>query len=774
MNRSSSKITDFIVRYSSIALALLIPVFLIPAAWASVAQSKALLATVIILVALISWLIGIILHRRILFSADPILIAAIIIPIAYSLSAFFTKAPYSSFVSGDAIVGTVASTLMLFGIALIGVVTAEDRKSAFTSTIALLISGGIVVLFQIARLFWPDQLNLFGSLTGNTSSIVGSWHDLSIFVGALLIMTLGLLETSVTQNKLASICLRILALASFALLIVINFADIWFTFAGACALFGLARILRSYRRDAGFIRSFRSSLLWFSLAIISIVIGFNAAFIYSHLPAPIQISQVEVRPSWQGTFAAGQELYQGGKALVFGTGPNTFDQQWALFKPKEVNATSFWNEDFQSGIGVIPTALVTVGVAGTLGWLLLALALLWAGYKSIKDENEGRLRVILFVTCAFMLVFHIIYVPSIGISLIMFLLLGILAGLNANSWRSGVLNLTGPSVTTFVLILLIACSTIGASLMESRSIVSTLFTSRAADMYRRTNDLGPTSAMVSQAIAIDSQNDIAQRAAVEVGLLQLAKLASSATNDEASQTQLKNALSSTIAHGLAAVSIDNSNYQNWLALAGLYQSLAGQGIQGAYEQAEAAWQRAASTTPGNPLPPLQLGQIALVRGNYVAAKEHFTKAISLKPDLALPYYLRSQILAGEASWEGAVTDAANAAQLANQDPLGWYNLGVILYAAGDINNAGASLEKAVSLQNNYSNALFALAVIYEKVGAHESAIAAAQKVVDLNPTNEQAVKMLENLKAGRAPDYGFQGAQNESSTSAASDQKKKN
>jgi tetratricopeptide (TPR) repeat protein len=774
MNHMHSKITDFIIRYSAIALAFLIPVFLIPTLWATVAQSKVLLVTIFILVALISWLIGIILHRKILFSVDPILIAAIVIPIAYTLSAIFTKAPYSSFVSGDAIVGTVASTLMLLGVAIIGAVTAEDRKSAFTSTIALLISGGVVVLFHIGRLFWPDQLNLFGSLTGNTSSIVGSWHDLSIFVGALLIITLGLIETSITQNKIASILLKILALASFALLIVINFADIWFTFAGACVLFGLARILRSYRREAKLVRSLRSALLWFSLAIVSLVLALNATFVYSHLPAPLQISQVEVRPSWQGTFAAGQELYQGGKALIFGTGPNTFDQQWALFKPQEVNATNFWNAEFQSGIGVIPTALVTVGVAGTLGWLLLALALLWAGYKSIRDENEGRLRVILFVTCAFMLVFHIIYVPSIGISLIMFLLLGILAGLNANSWRSGALNLTGPSVTAFVLILFMVCSTIGFTVMESRSVVSTLFTARAADMYRRTNDLGPTSAMVAQAIAIDSQNDIAQRAAVEVGLLQLANLASTATDDEASQTQLKNALSSTIAHGLAAVSIDNSNYQNWLALAGLYQSLAGQGIQGAYEQAEAAWQRAASTTPGNPLPPLQLGQIAFVQGNYPAAKEHFTRAITLKPDLALPYYLRSQILAGEASWEAAVTDAANAAQLANQDPLGWYNLGVILYAAGDVNNAGASLEKAVSLQNNYSNALFALAVIYEKVGAHESAIAAAQKVVDLNPSNEQAVKVLENLKAGRPTDYGLPGSESQSSTSATSDQTKKN
>jgi tetratricopeptide (TPR) repeat protein len=239
------------------------------------------------------------------------------------------------------------------------------------------------------------------------------------------------------------------------------------------------------------------------------------------------------------------------------------------------------------------------------------------------------------------------------------------------------------------------------------------------------------------------------------------------------QNQLKTALSSTIAHGLAAVSIDNTNYQNWLALAGLYQSLAGQGIQGAYEQAQAAWQHAASTTPANPLPQIQLGEIALAQNNATAATGYFSKAITLKPDLALPYYLRSQIEANQAQWQNAVKDAASAAQLANQDPLGWYNLGVILYAAGDYQNAGASLEKAVSLQNNYSDALFALSVIYDKVGAHQNAIAAAQKVAELNPTNAIATEVLQNLQTGKSALDGIAGQPTQSSTSTPSTVRKK-
>jgi len=743
------------VRYCAILLAFLIPFFTIPAVWATPPQSKVLIATVFIVIALIAWLIGIVSSRRLVFSSDPILIAAILIPIAYIASAVISGSPFSSFVSGDALTGTVASVLILFGAALVGALAVEDRRHSFTAILALLIASAVVMLFQIARLFFPAQLDLFGAMAGNSSSVVGSWHDLAIFASAVLLIALGFLETSVADNKIAAVLLQILSALSLFLLVVINFSDTWFVLAGAALLFAIARYWRTYRRGIGAFSALRSAVLWLALAIVAVGAGLGGTFIYNHLPKNLQITQVEVRPSWQGTFQAGQELFSGGKALVFGTGPNTFDQQWELFKPKEVNATNFWNASFQSGVGVLPTALITVGIAGILGWVLLALGLLYAGYRSIVDESEGRLRVILFIVCGFMLVFHIIYVPSIGISILMFLLLGILAGLNASSWRGGELNLSGTSIFVFIVTLLIACTTLAGAILESRAVLSTVITARASQVYQQSGDIQATSALVSQAVSIDPQNDIAQRAAVEVGLLQLAKLAQS-NSASTTQEQLKSALSNTIAHGLAAVSIDNADYQNWLALAGLYQSLAGEGIQGAYDQAQAAWQHAASTTPSNPLPQLQLGEIALVKGDSASAATYFSKAISLKPDLALPYYLRSQIEANQSNWQSAVQDAAAAAQLANQDPLGWYNLGVILYAAGDTNNAGAALEKAVSIQNNYSDALFALAVIYDKVGAHASAIAAAQKVVDLNPANTLATQVLQNLEANKPALDGLQ------------------
>src|SRR4051812_12796950 len=97
---SFSKISDVLVRYCTIALAFLAPFFVIPAVWANAPQSKALIAAVLLIVALIVWLIGIVSSRRITFSIDPILIAGLLIPITYVSSAFFSNSALTSFVSG--------------------------------------------------------------------------------------------------------------------------------------------------------------------------------------------------------------------------------------------------------------------------------------------------------------------------------------------------------------------------------------------------------------------------------------------------------------------------------------------------------------------------------------------------------------------------------------------------------------------------------------------------------------------------------------------------
>lgn len=743
-----AKIFDSIIRYIVLLLAVCTPIFVIPASWASAAQSKALLIALALAIGMVMWFSKVILEKKLYFTFDPILLAIFLLPCTYMISALLSGNP-SSMISGDALPGSVANMVMLFGVAALSAVVAQSRRrAAITVLFGIILSSAMVSVFQIARIAFPGLLDLSGALHGVTSTVVGSWHDLGIFLGLGMLLSVALLETSFAQETWKSVFLWTFAGISSALLLLVSFADTWLVVAGAGFLFASLRFVRAYRKSQGLFFATRYCMYWITFAVIALLLGLFGSYVTAKLPTRLQLGQIEVRPSWQGTFTVSQHTLGDGKTFVFGTGPNTFDQGWARFKPKEVNSTNFWNVDFQYGIGVVPTALVTVGIIGTLAWVLLVIALLWTGLGTYRAEPDP-LRGLLFVSAMFLMAFHVFYVPGIGISALMFLMLGMLAGIQSRHWRIGELSFAPQSIFALIGILVLASSVVAASAMESRVVTSTLMVYKAGADYAKNGNLEQAISQVSSAIRVDPANDIAQRAAVEVGLIQFQDMVKTAPSDEQSRDVLQKALSGTISHGLAAISIDGANYQNWLALAGLYQSLAGIGIPGAYEQAQKAYLRAASTTPMNPLPYLQLGQLNLLQGKNDEARGYLSKAIDLKPNLPLPYYLRSQLEAARGNMTGAVQDAALAAQIANQDPVGWYNLGVMLYTANDFQNAGAALEKAVSLQNQYADAIFALGIVYEKLGMHDRAIAAMQNVLALNPNNTIVTKVLQNLSEGR-------------------------
>ena len=176
----------------------------------------------------------------------------------------------------------------------------------------------------------------------------------------------------------------------------------------------------------------------------------------------------------------------------------------------------------------------------------------------------------------------------------------------------------------------------------------------------------------------------------------------------------------------------------------------GAGIEGAYDNAKEAYERAILQNPTNPLPQVRIAQLAIGRWDLSVALQHLSKAIALKPNLGAAYFLRSQIEAQQGTFPQGIEDAVIAARLATEDALAWYNLGAILYSAGSYDLAAQALEKAVSLQNNYANAIFILGLSYDKLGRDDSALAAIGAVAQLNPSDATVQQVLTNLKAGKS------------------------
>ena len=78
-----------------------------------------------------------------------------------------------------------------------------------------------------------------------------------------------------------------------------------------------------------------------------------------------------------------------------------------------------------------------------------------------------------------------------------------------------------------------------------------------------------------------------------------------------------------------------------------------------------------------------------------------------------------------------------------------FQLGFLYYRNDDLSRAEREFVRAVALNDNYSNARYFLGLIYDRRGERDAALAQFQKIADLNPGNEEVLRIVANLKAGR-------------------------
>jgi len=760
MSMKYPAIASAISQWSMIALAALLPVFFIPVSWVTVVQSKMMLVSVLVLASLGAWLYARSVDRMIRIPKSLLVATALSIPLVYTLSALVAGISPASIVSGSGEQDTVAMMFLFFATLLIGAIGFDDPKRGAAVFIRALFGGGLsLMLIQMFHIFVPSVT--LGVLSGSATSIIGSWHELGIIAGLFVFLSAALYQNEALAGYWKW-CALLLGVISVVMLFVVNMVDIWYMLAGVMLLYA---VYEWYVSRAKLV--LRRIVTAAVIGLIALIGGFGGTFIYENMPARMQILQTEVRPSWSGTFAIGMDSMNGFVPAVLGSGPNTFSTQWSLYKPQLVNATDFWNVDFNAGVGFVPTTFVTVGLLGILAWLSLFAALLWSGYRFLRDRlstDVAPLYVAILGAALYLAFFHVLYVPTAALSLLTFLLFGIIAAFEGYraafpiavqsaqipdlhawpNWRRAILY---PARLVGIFLLVIAI--LIAALWTLRASISDVLVNRSVVLYATTRDAQRSLALLQKALAVYSNNDRAHRAAVELGLVRLGELVALGDTTDQATAQLQVSLETTIQHGLAAVSINNGDYQNWLALAGLYKELAGAGVQGAYESALSAYEKAAADNPSNPTPLVQIAQLNVAQNRLAGALVRLNKALELKPDLVAALYLRSQVHASEGRFQEALQDAEKVVMLAPQDALGWYNLGTIQYYSGSYANAAANLEKAIALQGDYANALFILGLTYDKLGRKDDALTVLTRVAEMNPKDVELSTIIKNIREGQ-------------------------
>ncbi len=763
---------DVIARMLLIALFTVLPFFFIPVTWLTALQSKIIIASIILGLTAVFWAIARVREGGGRLPWNMLFAASAFVPIAYAISAAVNGFASSSLVGSGVEPDTLAIVCLEFAALTLTALVLGGVERNTTSALRGLFSGILILqIIHILHIIIPS-MTLGGVLAGETGNAMGTWHEFTMLIGFALISSIALSRSSVSNGMWKWVVIAV-GVLSIPILVINNFADVWIAVIVATIVL---IAVRWYQARAGVTVSYaRSEWATLAVLVVGVICLIFGAKIVGKLPESISVVQIEVRPSWQGTFQIGEQSLTNPKAFLFGVGPNTFTRQWGLHKPIEVNQTPFWNSDFNVGVAPIPTSFISLGIVGALAWLLYIVAVLWTAISLWirRRENVLSSRVLaISVGAVYMLAFHLSSVPGTSLGLLMFLITGLLVAtsmqanaaertftISGGNWKNAV------KIAIAAIIVLVALI---ASIGVFRAVIADATINRAIVSYNATQDLQKSSDLISLSLKIQPSNDRAHRAAVELGLLKLQQIINAKDPDQAAaKAKLQSTLEDTIKHGLSAVEINGFDYQNWLQLAALYSQLAGAQIAGAYDNARAAYVRAQQANPTSPLPLLNLGQLDAIQGNLDSALQNLGKAVALKPDLASAYYLASQIYVAKSDANNALLAAAQAAKYAPNDPLAWYNAGAIAYAGGDYQDAAIAMQQALALQSQYANAMYVLGLSLVQLKQPGNAITVFEALNQLDPNQPVVVQILNNLKSGRPLDATAQSTGTKTATSSA-------
>lgn len=774
-----------------LVMVFLLPVFFLPALSAPFQFTKTLIAVVGTLGALVALIVVRLREGRIGVPTSLVVAGGWLVALAYTASALFASDNLvPSFIGQrfevDTAVFVVVMALLLTIVPLI-VRTKERVTQLFLAVWAAAI---VLALYQVSRFFFGVDFLSFDIFTSSTSNLVGKWNDLGIFFGLVAIMTLMSIDLLPFGRGL-KIALAVLLAATLLVLAVVNFTPVWV----ALGLVSLGLFIQGFLQtrfakqqsasapqntEYGTEQSIsepvevtqsprpRVSGASLVVLIVSLIFVLQGGTFGNFLSGLFNVAQVEARPSWATTIDIAGEVYK--QSPVFGSGPNSFAEEWALHKPSEVNVTVFWNVDFTAGIGLIPTSFVTTGGLGALAWLALFLAILYTGYRGLisrpaEDKTAYILSIISFVIAVYLWALSIVYVPNVVMYTLTFLFTGVFVGIlrfsGAGVRERGINFADNPRlgfVTVLLLTVVLIGTVVGAYSVGKQYAAATSF-QRSVVELNINGDIDAASSFLDAAVRLGA-SDAQYRFATQIGLVRLNQIVNdTVTPLQERQTAFQQVLGTTIRNGQLATEVNPHNYQNWLALGQVYQAVVPLQIQGSYDSARDAYTRAAELAPTNASLALSRAQLEVAQGNADTAREQLERTVELKPNYTDAIFLLSQLQIQAGQVFEATRSVESATLLDPNNEVLFFQLGLLRYNVNNDEGAIAALERAVGLNNQYSNARYFLGLAYFRQGRVNDAIEQFEVVQTFNSENTEVASILENLRAGNDPFGNLQDSQ---------------
>lgn len=748
-----------------LGVTFLVPVFFLPVSFLPVQFGTSLLFAFGVVFAILVYIVsGLVYGSLELPKASKYILSFIfVVPVVYTLAGISNGFSRMSFIGYTFDISTVGFMVLAFAyLFLVSLLFREDKR-VFYSYLAFVVSSILLSIFLVIRIIYGVDVLSFGVFTSLTSTMIGSWNNVGIFFGIGALLSL-LTYEMVSASKLMKVILTIALLLSMFFLSLVNFGVIWIILGITSFLFILYKIfsIESYDSEStSFVQKIKRIPLYSSLVLfVSVVFVVWGGLVGGYLVERFDAGNIEIRPTLSVTMEIARNTLA--SHPLFGAGPNKFVNEWLMWKPQDIISTTLWNVDFTSGIGLLPTFVVTTGLIGTLSWLLFLGFYLYIGIKSIfirtGDSFKKYLVVSSFFVSLYLWIMTMVYVPSTVIFILTFFFTGLFF---ASLYLSGSIQIEkkvfsgSPRdgfLSSLLFVSLIALS-IGLGYGLLKSSESLWYFQKSS--YALNTEGNITSSEEHMAKAIDSVPlDIYYRALSEIQLLKLNAVVSQDTTKikaEDIQKQFRDVLTDAIRAGKYATAADPKNYLNWVSLGRVYDavSLPELKVEGAYEEALKAYGEALRINPKNPSIYVLFSRLAVTAGDLKKAREYALNAIQTKNNYLDAYFLLSQIEVSDNNLRGAIESATAASIIDPTNSAVLFQLGLLKYNNKDYSGAVTSLLEAIKITPDYANAKYFLGLSYESIGLTEKAIEQFEELKKTNPDNQDVAIILDNLKAGK-------------------------
>jgi tetratricopeptide (TPR) repeat protein len=773
-NSNVPKIMDWVIAGAIYFLAFLIPLFFLPVVPSVLELNKQVLLVILGGVSFLAWVGKLAWEGRIRIKKNffliPILLLLFILALSTALSVYRDQSMWGAFGTESLSLVTVITLIAVF---LVITNNFYSRKSIKGLALILIGSSFIANIFALFQVFGKFIFKN-AAVAQNSFNTIGSVYALSIYIGAVLILTVAMLLEK--QSAPIKIGLMICSLIFVFTLIMINFGTALIVFlVGMAVLLGLAIITSSNEEKN---RALIFPMVVLTLVLLAALIGKQRSIVSVQLPVEVGLSPSASYDVMKGTWK---------EKFLLGTGLSSYDLAYLKNKPAEINLTNFWSVKFSEASSRFFSLATTTGFLGTLAFLFLVgsvLVYIFSSFiKIFGRSEEGTYTLIgLTATWIYLTVVYFVYPSNITMDFLWWVVtasLIVLTSLVFQKKEEIISETSSPRVSlilSFVFVLIIV-GFISLIFLEGQRYASAVAYNKALTSDAQGVSVEDLVNKLSNVASLDPSRDLYRRN-LSVALFAMLndKVAKKGVSNlsENDRAEISGLYFSAEDQARTAINLSPRNPDNLVQLAQINQNVIGS-KDNADQVAKDNYMESLKYDPKNPSTYYQIGQIYLMMADletaknagqqqgsnkqpqltdkakeYIAsAQDSFRKAVELKNNYIPAQFMIAVCLDRLGKMDEAIAQLEESKKINPQDIGILFQLGVFYYKANKFDQARVELENVVKLEENYSNARYFLGLIYDKQGDKQKALEQFKKVSDLNPDNQDIKKIVSNLEAGK-------------------------